>query len=82
MHVRRAVAMIDETAQSRPLSGFDKARIQADCGFAMRQLRRAAERLMEIAGPGSFGASSPLQRLWRDLSLGNLALLADIRPAA
>lgn len=70
LHVRRAVAAIDETAQTRPLSGFEKARIQADCGYAMRQLRRAGERLMEIAGPGAFALSSPLQRLWRDLSVG------------
>lgn len=70
LHVRRAVAAIDETAQTRPLDGFEKARIQADCGYAMRQLRRAGERLMEIAGPGAFALSSPLQRLWRDLSVG------------
>ena len=71
LHVRRAVAMIDETAQTRPLSGFEKARIQADCGFAMRRLRGAAERLMEIAGPAAFATASPLQRLWRDLSVGS-----------
>lgn len=70
LHIRRAVAAIDETAQTRPLDGFEKARIQADCGYAMRQLRRAGERLMEIAGPGAFSLSSPLQRLWRDLSVG------------
>lgn len=70
LHVRRAVASIDETAQTRALNGFEKAQIQADCGYAMRQLRRAGERLMEIAGPGAFALSSPLQRLWRDLSVG------------
>ena len=37
----------------------------------MRQLRRAGERLMEIAGPGAFALSNPLQRLWRDLSVGS-----------
>ena len=70
LHVRRAVRAIDESAQTQPLSGFEKARIQADCGYAMRQLRRAGERLMEIAGPGAFAQASPLQRLWRDLSVG------------
>jgi alkylation response protein AidB-like acyl-CoA dehydrogenase len=70
LHVRRAVAFIDETAQTRVLNGFEKAQIQANCGYAMRQLRRAGERLMEIAGPGAFALSSPLQRLWRDLSVG------------
>lgn len=71
LHVRRAVSHIDDTAQTRQLTGFEKARIQADCGYAMRQLRRAGERLMEVAGPGAFAASSPLQRYWRDLSLGS-----------
>lgn len=71
LHVRRAVDSIDVTAQQRPLSGFEKARIQADCGHAMRHLRNAGDRLMEIAGPGAFATDSPLQRLWRDLSVGS-----------
>jgi alkylation response protein AidB-like acyl-CoA dehydrogenase len=71
LHVRRAVSQIDETAQTRSLTGFEKARIQADCGYAMRQLRRAGERLMEVAGPGAFAVNSPLQRYWRDLSVGS-----------
>lgn len=70
LHIRRAVSEMDGTAQTRALTGFEKARIQADCGYAMRQLRRAGERLMEIAGPGAFATHSPVQRLWRDLSLG------------
>ena len=71
LHIHRAVAMIDDTAQIRPLSGFEKARVQADCSYAMRQLRRAGERLMETAGPGAFASNSPLQRPWRDLSVGS-----------
>ena len=71
LHVRRAVSQIDETAQTRLLTGFEKARIQADCGYAMRQPRRAGERLMEVAGPGAFAVNSPLQRYWRDLSVGS-----------
>ncbi|CAN7759199.1 acyl-CoA dehydrogenase family protein [Pseudorhodoferax sp. LjRoot39] len=70
LHVRRAVSAVDETAQQRPLTGFEKARVQADCGHAMRHLRRAGERLMDVAGPGAFAAASPLQRYWRDLSVG------------
>ena len=71
LHIRRAAAELDETAQHRVLSGFDKARIQADCGYAMAQLRRAGERLMDVAGPSAFTKANPLQRLWRDLSLGS-----------
>lgn len=70
LHIRRAAGMIDDVAQTRPLSGFEKARIQADCGFAMRRLRAATDRLMEIAGPAAFGTHNPMQRFWRDLSLG------------
>ena len=71
MHVRRAIADIDVTAQQRTLSGFDKARIQADCGHAMGLLRKATSRLMDIAGPGAFASVSALQRLWRDLNVGS-----------
>lgn len=70
LHVRRAAAAVDDTAQERPLTGLEKARVQADCGHAMRHLRRAGERLMDVAGPGAFASSSPLQRFWRDLSVG------------
>ncbi len=70
LHVRRAAAMLDETAQERVLTGFDKARIQADCGYAMHLLCAAGNRLMDIAGPGAFALSNPLQRFWRDLNMG------------
>jgi len=45
-------------------------RIQADCGYAMELLRGAGERLMDVAGPGAFALSNPLQRFWRDLNVG------------
>lgn len=70
LHVRRAAGMLDETAQHRVLTGFDKAQLQADCGYAMELLRAAGNRLMDVAGPGTFALSSPLQRIWRDLSVG------------
>jgi alkylation response protein AidB-like acyl-CoA dehydrogenase len=70
LHIRRAVAMLDETAQERALTGFDKARIQADCGYAMGLLRSAGNRLMDVAGPGAFALSNALQRFWRDLNVG------------
>jgi len=70
MHIRRAAAALDEVAQTRPLTGFEKARVQADCGHAMGLLRQAGERLMDVAGPGAFALSNPLQRFWRDLSVG------------
>lgn len=71
LHIRRAASYMDEVAQTRVLTGFDKARIQADCGYAMQQLRRAGERLMDIAGPSGFADGNPLVRFWRDLSFAS-----------
>ncbi len=71
LHVRRAAHQLDVTAQKQVLDGAAKARIQADCGYAMLQLRRAGEKLMDIAGPAGFASANPLQRLWRDLSFGS-----------
>jgi alkylation response protein AidB-like acyl-CoA dehydrogenase len=70
LHIRRAAEMLDETAQQRVLTGYDKAQMQADCGYAMELLRTAGNRLMDVAGPGAFALASPLQRLWRDLNVG------------
>jgi alkylation response protein AidB-like acyl-CoA dehydrogenase len=70
LHIRHAARYLDETAQQRVLTGFDKATIQADCGYAMGLLRAAADRLMDIAGPAAFAESNSLQRFWRDLSFG------------
>lgn len=71
LHIERAAKMLDQTAQYRPLSGYDKAKIQADTGYAMQQLRRAADKLMDIAGPSGFADTNPMQRYWRDLSFAS-----------
>jgi len=71
LHIRRAAEQIDNTAQIAPLNGFEKACIQADCGYAMGLLRKAGERLMDIAGPAAFAQNNSLQRLWRDLNVGS-----------
>lgn len=71
LHIRRAASMVDDIAPSRPLNGFEKARMQADCGYAMKLVRQATETLMDIAGPSSFASSNPMQRLWRDVSVGS-----------
>ena len=70
MHIRRATASLDEVAPKRPLTGYEKARNQADCGYAMGLLRAAGNRLMDVAGPGAFALDNPLQRFWRDLNVG------------
>ncbi|WP_340265849.1 acyl-CoA dehydrogenase family protein [Sphingobium mellinum] len=71
MHVHRACDVVDRIAQERPATIMEKVKTQADCGYAMRLLREAADILLDIAGPSTFVLSSPTQRLWRDLSVGS-----------
>jgi|GEM_PF-271184 len=70
MHIKRACDVLDVIAPERQPTDFEKARAQADCGYAMRQLRDAGNMLMDIAGPGALALANPLQRLWRDLNMG------------
>lgn len=70
LHLRRAAATSDVIAQQRSVTALEKARGQADCGYATKMIRSAADRLMDIAGSSAFATSNPLQRLWRDLSAG------------
>lgn len=71
LHIERTVALVDEVSPQRSLSGFEKATMQADCGYAMKLVRSATEKLMDIAGPGSFAQSNAMQRLWRDINVGS-----------
>src|SRR5207248_2323313 len=67
MHVYHACDKMDVTAPQRALTKLEKVEIQADCGYSMRLVRKAADTLMDIAGPGGFALSNPVQRYWRDL---------------
>ncbi len=71
LHVLHAVDGLDETAQIRMLSQAEQVRLQADSGYAMSLLRRAAERLMDIGGASAFAQSNAMQRAWRDIALGS-----------
>ena len=71
LHVLHAVDGLDETAQVRALTQAEQVRLQADCGYAMGLVRRAAERLMDIGGASAFAQSNALQRAWRDIALGS-----------
>ncbi|WP_234149375.1 acyl-CoA dehydrogenase family protein [Sphingobium sufflavum] len=70
LHLGRAAAINDVVAQERAVTGHEKARAQADCGYATILMRSAADRLMDIAGSSAFASASPLQRFWRDVSVG------------
>lgn len=71
MHVYRACDVVDRIAQERAVTKMEKVKTQADCGYAMRLAREAADILLDIAGPGAFVQSSTIQRQWRDLSVGS-----------
>jgi alkylation response protein AidB-like acyl-CoA dehydrogenase len=71
LHIRRAAGLVDDVAPTRALSGFEKAQMQADCGYAMQLVRGATMTLMDIAGPSGFATSNPMQRLWRDVGVGS-----------
>ncbi len=71
LHILRAADALDVTAQSGPVSAAEQIRLQAAQGFAMRMIRRAGERLMDIGGASAFATSSPLQRAWRDIAMGS-----------
>lgn len=71
LHLARAAAASDVIAQQRPVTGLEKARGQADCGYVTSLIRSAADRLLDIAGSSAFATANPLQRFWRDLSVGS-----------
>lgn len=71
MHVYRACDVVDRIAQERPVTKMEKVKTQADCGYAMRLAREAADILLDIAGPGAFVKTNTIQRQWRDLSVGS-----------
>lgn len=71
LHVLNAADILDREAQDHFLSSGEAVRLQADCGYAMNLVRRAADRLIDIGGASSFATSNPLQRAWRDIAMGS-----------
>jgi alkylation response protein AidB-like acyl-CoA dehydrogenase len=71
LHILHAADALDITAQSGAVSPSEQVRLQAAQGFAVRMIRQAAERLMDIGGASAFAMSNPLQRAWRDIALGS-----------
>jgi alkylation response protein AidB-like acyl-CoA dehydrogenase len=71
LHILRTADALDITAQAGPVSPSEQVRLQAAEGFAMRMIRQAADRLMDVGGASAFTLSNPLQRAWRDIALGS-----------
>lgn len=71
LHAYRAAADIDNAAAANEYPGnLLRSRIRADCGWAVEHLRDAIQLLIDANGAGSFAESNPLQRIWRDCSVG------------
>ncbi|NBH12152.1 acyl-CoA dehydrogenase [Amycolatopsis sp. SID8362] len=64
---RTAHAVDRATRTGAQLSALAIARTRMDCGFAARQIRRAADKLLDVGGASRFADSDPAQRIWRDL---------------
>ncbi|MFE2998754.1 acyl-CoA dehydrogenase family protein [Nocardia sp. NPDC059246] len=65
----RAASCLDTAAQTGELPD-DRIRgqLRIDPAWVSKELHEAAEILMNEAGVSAFGESSPLQRMWRDIS--------------
>ena len=58
-----------KVAAGLPVTVEERVRIRRNVGFAARQAFEAVNILIEAAGASSFSSKSPLQRLWRDLTV-------------
>ncbi len=66
-----AASFIDSVGAGAAYDTLDLARLRGSCGHLTDQLRQAADRLLNVAGAGSFAQSNPVQRMWRDLNVGS-----------
>jgi 3-hydroxy-9,10-secoandrosta-1,3,5(10)-triene-9,17-dione monooxygenase len=71
LHLTRAAELIDRTAQGTvPLTSEQRAKIRGDAGHSGHSTVEAMNELMWLAGSSAFAASSPLEKLWRDVNTG------------
>jgi alkylation response protein AidB-like acyl-CoA dehydrogenase len=82
LHILRAADALDITAQSGAVSPSEQVRLQAAQGFAMRMIRRASERLMDIGGASAFATSNPMQRGMARHRVGKPPCLREHQPVA
>ncbi|HWI20985.1 MAG TPA: acyl-CoA dehydrogenase family protein [Baekduia sp.] len=72
MLTRRDAEQVDAVSRrGERMSQLDRARIRNNQAWASNQLKEAAEILMVEAGVTAFFGESPLQRMWRDLSVAH-----------
>lgn len=71
LHVMRAAEALENDSATGQMSPAVRIRCRADASEAVVNMRSAMDILLDISGASSFAESNPLQRLWRDLSVGS-----------
>ncbi len=70
LHCYRSAQDIDDAVRNNDYPDYlNRARVQADCGYAAERAREAIDMLVTAHGAGSFAESHPLQRIWRDSAI-------------
>ena len=63
-----AAARLDQLGGSEEVDPLINASIVRDCGWGVRALAAAVDRLYEASGANVMRAGEPMQRLWRDVN--------------
>ncbi len=72
MLMDQTTRMIDDAACARaPLSTGQRSDIRVSGAIAIDLLQKAVDRLMNLAGSSAFNLANPIQRYWRDFSVGS-----------
>ena len=67
LHAYRAAADIDDAAARGEYPDFlTRARVRADTGLIVTQVKEAIDTLITAHGAGSFATANAMQRIWRD----------------
>jgi alkylation response protein AidB-like acyl-CoA dehydrogenase len=67
----RIAAAVDAVPAGGSLPALDRSQLRMDLRSAVRECRRAIDDLLDLHGSSGFQAENPLQRFWRDFSIGS-----------
>lgn len=68
---RRTMLAVARAADDEDLPEAEIPRLRMELADAGRDCRAAVERVMDLHGTGGFATANPLQRFWRDVSVGS-----------
>jgi alkylation response protein AidB-like acyl-CoA dehydrogenase len=70
LHMYRAAEDLDRFATAGQVMDLvTRARVRADTGWAVKCAAECVDKIMTAVGPGAFAATSPFQRIWRDVNI-------------